>query len=50
MRRRTFEIFTDNFKMCNFVNGLSRQGKKFSITPWSSSDRSEAGFVVWYYR
>ena len=47
--KRTYEIMTDMNKFTKFVNSLSENKKKFSITQWCSRDRTENGFVVWYY-
>lgn len=47
--RKTFEIITDTQKLIDFTAALRRRRKKYSVTPWSSSDGTETGFVVWYY-
>lgn len=47
--KRTFEIFTDHYKLCEFINGLTKANRKHSVTPWNSKDGTEMGFVVWYY-
>lgn len=47
--RKTFEIITDTKKLIDFTATLRRRRKKYSVTPWSSSDGTETGFVVWYY-
>ena len=46
--RKTFEIITDPQKLTGFTAALRRR-KKYSVTPWSSGDGTETGFVVWYY-
>ena len=47
--RKTFEIITDPQKLNGFTAALRRRRKKYSVTPWSSGDGTETGFVVWYY-
>lgn len=47
--RKTFEIITDTKKLVDFTTALRRRRKKYSVTPWSSSDGTETGVVVWYY-
>lgn len=46
--RKTFEIITDPQKLTDFTAALRRRRKKYSVTPWSSSNGTETGFVVWY--
>lgn len=50
--RLTFKIFPENqkFELCRFLAEFSRQRKKFDVTPWSSGDNTEVGFIVWYHR
>lgn len=47
--RKTFEIITDTKKLIDFTAALRRRRKKYSVTPWSSGDKTKTGFVVWYY-
>ncbi len=47
--RKTFEIITDTKKLIDFTAALRHRRKKYSVTPWSSSDDTETGVVVWYY-
>lgn len=47
--RETFEIITDTQELIDFTAALRRRRKKYHVTPWSSSDGTETGFVVWYY-
>lgn len=35
--------------LTGFTAALRRRRKKYSVTPWSSGDGTETGFVVWYY-
>lgn len=49
--KKTYQIFTgDMFKFTDFINSLSNRGHKFSVSPWASSDGTERGFVVWYFK
>lgn len=47
--RKTFEIILDAQKLIDFTAALRRRRKKYSVTPWSSADGHEIGFVVWYF-
>lgn len=49
--KQTFQIFTQpNYEeFCSFINCLSRHKRKHHVTPWSSADGTETGFVVWYH-
>ena len=45
--KRTFQIFQTIEQAQAFIK--SRKGRKTTLTPWSSSDGKENGFLVWYY-
>lgn len=46
---RTFRIILDAQETIDFTAALRKRRKRYSVTPWSSSDGTETGFVVWYY-
>lgn len=45
--RKTFEIILDAQKLIDFTAALRR--RKYHVTPWTSTDGTETGFVVWYF-
>jgi hypothetical protein len=54
--RLTFNIFKDEQQAIAFCNkenttgnAYKRKNKKANYTPWSSCDKTETGFIVWYY-
>jgi hypothetical protein len=49
--RKDFRIFTTEqySEFCNFINGLSKSGKKFTVTPHLKTQTENGGFVVWFY-
>lgn len=49
--KKTFAIFAieEYNSFCAFVNGLTKQKKKFTVTPWLKSKTQNGGFVVHYY-
>ena len=49
MRRETFKICTTAAELDQFTAYLKKRRKKYHVTPWSNSDRTETGFVVWYF-
>jgi hypothetical protein len=49
--KKTFKIYTleEYVEFAQFINGLSKQGKKFIVTPHLKTQNQNGGFVVWYY-
>lgn len=47
--RQTFKICTTAAELEQFAADLRKRRKKYHVTPWSSPDRRETGFVVWYF-
>lgn len=47
--RKTFEIILDAQKMIDFAADLRRRRRKYHVTPWTSANGTETGFVVWYF-
>ena len=36
------------FEFTAFLNALSSRRKSHTVTPWTSEDKHETGFIVWY--
>lgn len=36
------------FEFTAFLNNLSSRRKAHTVTPWTSEDKHETGFIVWY--
>jgi hypothetical protein len=49
--KKDFRIYAleDYENFCNFINGLSKRGKKFTVTPHLRSKNKNGGFVVFFY-
>lgn len=49
--KRDYRIYAlEDYKaFCAFISGLSKQGKKFIVTPHLRAKNKNGGFVVWYY-
>lgn len=45
--RLTFQIFPTLGQARKFMK--SRKGRKATLTPWSSHEGREKGYIVWYY-
>ena len=47
--RKTSKICTTAAELEQFTDNLKKCRRKYHVTPWSSPDRRETGFVVWYF-
>lgn len=47
--RKTFEFFSTEQQAAAFVAARKKQRRKAHMMPWTSADRTEHKFIVWYY-